>query len=97
MQPETKFKNKALKALNQIPKSYWIKVQSVAVRGIPDILGVVNGRFVALELKVPPNKLRVGTLQWLIIGQLQKAGAYARELTPDTLEETLKDLREMGE
>lgn len=94
-QPETKFKEKVLKRLRMIPGSYWLKIQSVAIRGIPDILGVVNGKFIALELKVPPNKLKPGSLQWHIIHQLKKAGAYAREVTPDTLDETLKNLENL--
>lgn len=92
-QPETKFKEKVLRELRKIPNSYWIKIQSVSIRGIPDIIGTVNGHFVALELKVPPNRLKPGGLQWLVIQELKKAGAYAREVIPDTLNETLDNIK----
>jgi hypothetical protein len=94
-QPETKFKEKVLVKLRQVPKSYWIKIQSVAIRGIPDILGVVNGRFVALELKVPPNRLHAGSLQWFTLKALEAAGAVAREVIPDNFDEILEEIKQL--
>ena len=49
--PETIFKEKVLEELRKMKNSYWIKIQQLSIRGVPDIIGVVNGRFVALELK----------------------------------------------
>lgn len=37
--PETIFKEKALEELREIKNSYWMKIQQVAIRGVPDIIG----------------------------------------------------------
>lgn len=92
-QTETKFKEKALQELRKVPSSYFEKIQQVAIRGTPDILGVVAGLSVVLELKVdaPIEKLQTyKTKKW------QRAGAYVKILTPDNLYETVKELREIA-
>ena len=95
MQPESLFKIKVLNRLAKLPKSRFFKIQSVSVRGIPDILGVVNGRFVALELKVGKNK--ADALQELTLHLLREAGGFARVVTPDNLDETLDLLTRLSE
>lgn len=60
-QDETKFKEKVLPELTAIPRTWWVKTQQVSISGTPDILGCVNGIFVALELKAKkgsPSKLQ---------------------------------------
>lgn len=79
--PETLFKERLQRQLDMIPRSFWIKVQQQTIRGTPDILGVVNGRMVALELKVGRNKadkLQVWTLQ-----KIKQAGGFTAVVHPD--------------
>lgn len=66
-QPETKFKERALRDLRAIPFVWVVKIQQVALRGIPDLLISAGGKFVAIELKKDryskPSKLQVHTLE----------------------------------
>lgn len=48
---ETAFKEKVMVKLREIPSSWWVKIQQVGIRGTPDILGHIEGTFVAIELK----------------------------------------------
>jgi hypothetical protein len=45
------------------------------VRGIPDIIGVYNGHFFAIEVKAPGGKPK--PWQEMIMGRIQKAGGIA--------------------
>jgi hypothetical protein len=87
--PETIFKEKVIELLEQIPRSYWVKIQMVALRGVPDYLGVVSGHAVALELKV---SAKVEALQHYVLNQYKGAGAYARVVHPGNLTEVIRDL-----
>ena len=91
MGPERRFRNKIMPELREIPNSWWESIQQIAIRGTPDILGCVNGSFVALELKAEgghPSKL-----QELKISKINKAGGYARIVYPDTFETIYKELK----
>jgi hypothetical protein len=91
MQPESKFKIKVRAHLDTIPRSFFFKTQMVSLRGIPDFIGLINGRFVALELKVGKNKL--DALQRWVLSKIAGAGGVAIELRPENLEETIALLR----
>lgn len=88
--PETKFKNRIFPQLEAIPNSWWFVVQLVSLRGIPDIIGVINGRFVALELKVNYNKPT--KLQMFVLDKIKRAGGYAEVVYPETWEEIKQEL-----
>ncbi len=90
--PETVFTRKALIKLRAIRGSYFVKIQQVALRGVPDILGCVRGHFVALEIKVPPNKVRDGSLQQKVLRDIDDAGGFAAEVTPENLDAVIKEL-----
>lgn len=90
-QPETLFKENVLRRLRELPSSWWVKIQMVAVCGIPDILGCVNGQFVALELKKSAHD-RPTTLQEWVLNKIQMAGGYAVEVNPDNFEELFEKL-----
>lgn len=92
MQPETRFKLKVQKRLSEIPGLYHVKIQQVALRGVPDILACFRGWFIALELKVPPNKIKAGSLQELNLKWIEEAGGYAREVTPNNLDEVIEEI-----
>jgi Holliday junction resolvase len=64
-----------LAALRQIPGSWWLKTHGSAFgrAGIPDILGCVHGRLVAIEVKRQGQKPT--RLQEYEIARLSRAGA----------------------
>ncbi len=91
--PETRFwENKVKPRLEQIPGIWFTKVQMVSIRGIPDILGCYRGKFFAFEMKVRPNKLKVGSLQWHHIESINRSGGLGRELTPENLDRCIEEL-----
>lgn len=49
--PENRFKKQAMGAFKNIPHSWFFIKEAGSIRGIPDAIGIVSGRFVALELK----------------------------------------------
>ena len=90
MQAETKFKISFVKELKKIPKSWWVKTQQVALRGTPDILGCVNGQFIALELKVDSKLTR---LQEINLNDIGASGGVALEVRPSDQDSVLQRLR----
>lgn len=95
-QPETRFKIRVRKLLESIPGSYWIKIQQRSIRGIPDFLGLINGRFIAIELKVGKNKVKKSGLQQYVLNQIKAAGGVAYEMNPDNYEFILADLHKLA-
>ena len=90
--PETKFQMKVRSELKKIPGLWFYKASDRAASGIPDIIGCYQGRFFAWELKVPPNKLKRGSLQEHVVLQILESGGLAREVVPDTLASAIKEL-----
>jgi len=90
MGPERKFRNKITPLLKKIPCSWWESIQQVAIRGTPDIIGCVQGRFVALELKSSAG--RPSQLQELKLKKIIDSGGYARVVYPDNFNEVHKEL-----
>ena len=44
--------------------------------------GSRRGRMFAFELKIPPNRVVNGSLQWKNLKDIRDAGGYAKEVTP---------------
>lgn len=78
--PETRLVNQILKSLRQ-HGGWWFKVHGspMQVSGIPDILGCYEGRFIALEAKMPDGKL--SARQELIMQRINDAGGIALTVT----------------
>jgi hypothetical protein len=92
MQPETRFKEKVQKRLKELGPDCWVvKVQQVAIRGTPDLLICYAGKFIAMELKVGSNK--ASPLQEHVLQAIRLAGGSAWVVTPNNLEQCLKDLQ----
>lgn len=94
--PETVFKNRIRPHLDALPSSWWFKTQQVSLRGIPDFIGCLNGKFVALELK-KDAKAPIGKLQIHILELIQSAGGYAAVVYPDNWESVLWDLKKISQ
>lgn len=86
-QPETKFKEKVLPMLRKLPKSWFIKTQMLSLVGVPDIIGCVNGRFVALELKKSRKEAEKAhggaVLQRHLLAKIRRAGGFADFCYPE--------------
>lgn len=95
MKPETIFAAKVKGDLLGIPGVWAFKSNERAVRGIPDIICCIKGKFVALELKIPPNKVKPKSLQAQILRQIQWAGGIAREVTPSNWGDILEELNRL--
>jgi len=93
VQAETRFKEKVIKHLKEFEDLWFVKVQMVATRGIPDILICYKGFFIAAELKVGKNKL--DSLQAYNLDKIRKAKGVAWTVYPENLKEFLNYLRNL--
>jgi len=101
MTPEHKFQNKILRpALDKIPGCYFFVKEAASIRGLPDIVGLVNGNFFALEVKRSLKEAgkRTGriVLQRLVLSKIRGVGGYACFVYPENLSEVLQDIRELA-
>ena len=75
-------------------KGAWtVKVISANKSGVPDILAVVNGRFVAIEVKNPNGKGVTSELQKRNIKQIQHSGGLSAVVV--SIQEVEKLLKEV--
>lgn len=91
---ETKFRARIRPHLDDLPNSWWESIQQKAIRGTPDILGVVNGYFIALELKTSLGK--IDPLQAHKLSGIVSAGGYAYIVTPDNWESVFNKLQKLA-
>ncbi len=63
----------------------------LSLRGCPDILGVYKGKFIALELKVGPNK--ADALQLWNLDKITQNGGFARIVKPENLDAVMAEIR----
>lgn len=89
-QPETLFKEKVLKDLKEIKNSWFFKVQSLSQSGLPDIIGLINGHFVAIELKTETGTL--AKLQKHYLDKILKCGGVTAVATPSTWKGILRKI-----
>lgn len=87
--PETRLKERFLRAVRQLPHSHFEKIQQVAIRGTPDIIGCVNGCCCAFELK-RSESARIDALQEYNLERWSRAGALAAIVTPENIQEILE-------
>ena len=73
---ETQFKQRVIDTIRtEYPDAWFKKISDRFQSGIPDIIGCLNGRFFAIELKVPGG--RVDRLQTYELERIRKAGGRA--------------------
>jgi hypothetical protein len=81
MKPETRLRTKVMPLLKKIPNSWWESIQQKAIVGSPDVLGCINGIFIAIEFKSEKgilSKLQVKKLQ-----DIERAGGKSFVIYPD--------------
>lgn len=88
---ETGFKERVLRDLRALPRTWCEKIQQVALRGTPDVLVCMNSHFVALELK-KDAKAKIDDLQIHKLGLIADAGGSALIVFPENWEVTLEAL-----
>jgi len=91
MQAETLFGIRVDKSLKKIKNCWFCNIQQVAIRGIPDRIGVINGKFFALELKTSKTARRA-KLQIYIINKIRSAGGYAEFVYPENFDTVMEGL-----
>ena len=96
MTPETRFKNKIKKFLDEAG-CYHVKffANNYTKRGIPDILVCCNGYFIGLELKA--EKGTPSELQKYNVRKIQEAGGIALILYPKDFEDFKKLIYKLKE
>lgn len=94
---EKDFENKLVKPfLKSLNKCWFFKVHGGSIfqqAGIPDIVGVVNGKFIALELKA--EKGTPSELQLRAIRLINAAGGYGKIVYPSNWQEIKEELRRL--
>ncbi len=81
MQPETRIVKSIGKLLDSMPRCWYFKVHGgpYQAAGIPDIVGVANGHFFGIEVKVPGKKPTI--LQELVMRRIGEAGGIVGWVT----------------
>lgn len=92
--PETKFKEKVRKDLETLENTWFVKIQQVSIRGIPDFLLCVNGGFVAIELKKDADSMRNKLQEWTLTS-ISHAGGMSFVAHPDNWTETFDVIKNM--
>jgi len=72
---ETSIQNPILKKLRKLKPSIWFKIHDFFTSGIPDIVGLYKGRFIAIEVKRPGKKPTA--LQYRILKIINRCGGIA--------------------
>lgn len=92
---ETVFKERIRPLLDALPRSWWVKTQMLAVLGIPDFIGCVNGYFVAIELKKDGSSKASAIQEW-VLGRIQKSGGIGLVVSPDDWAGTFRMLVDLA-
>lgn len=89
---EKQFEKQVREFLKSLPNQWHFKVFGNAFQesGIPDLVGCINGRLVALEIKSTRGK--ASELQLYKIDLINKAGGYATVVSPKNWEEVKSKL-----
>ena len=93
MQAETQFGIKLDRRLKALDNCWFVNIQQVAIRGIPDRIGCLDGKFFALEMK-RDGKAKRAKLQEYIVDKIKGAGGYAEFVYPENMEQVLKELEQ---
>ena len=94
--PETTFKEYVADELATLPNLWCTKVQQVAIRGIPDIMGIVNSFPFVWELK-KDAKEKASALQLYNLRRAKKAGGISRLVYPENFDECFAELKHFSE
>jgi hypothetical protein len=98
---ESVYQRKLIKKLKAIPNSYFFVKEAANIRGIADIIGCINGTFVALEVKRSLEESKKysprNALQDKFLSDIVKVKGKAYKIYPENEGAILNDLRELAE
>lgn len=95
--PETNFRiNTVYPALKNLPNTYFMTIQQVAITGDPDTILCINGRFVALELK-SDEESTIRPLQTYKLDQMIKAHGLAFRVDRSNWKEVHAELQKLAQ
>lgn len=81
-QPESLLTARIRRKLQQrFPGSWWVKTDGNSKKGTPDLLGCVDGLFVAIEVKLPSNAGGATKLQLAVQDEIARAGGCVATVT----------------
>lgn len=85
-----------MKKLKSIPNSYFFSKEAGSIRGISDIIGCINGRFIALEVKKSLDESKKysprNALQDKFLADIKKISGRAYKIFPENEELILDEL-----
>ena len=91
MTPEAKVKAKVRRILDELDIYYFFPPANGYGRaGIPDVIGCVNGRFIAIECKAGKNTTTA--LQERELQRITDAGGFAMVVNEENIEELKEEL-----
>ena len=80
--PETRFQEKVKDKIGALKRTWVSKIQQVSIVGSPDLVGVINGYFIALELKAS-EKHKLSKIQKYNLEQIRKAEGIGIVVYPE--------------
>lgn len=93
---ESSFAVKVWARLDEIPNAWFVTIQQKSIRGVPDIIGCINGYFVALELKRTKSEAQKNSgrivLQRHIVNKIIESGGAAYFVHPENLNDVINYL-----
>ena len=92
--PETLFKDRVIRDLKTLNNTWFVKIQMVARRGIPDLILCINGRFFAIELKLDTTDLY--PLQELTLNEIARSNGFSFVANPKNWANTFDVLKELS-
>ena len=92
LKAETRLSKKVKKALKRKFGGFWFKIHGniFQLRGIPDLIGCVKGRFVAIELKIGKKKPK--KIQYYMMKKIKENGGIV--LWSNSCEDILNQLEQ---
>jgi hypothetical protein len=98
---EKTIQKKIIKRLREIPYCYFFVKEAAAIKGIPDIVGHVNGHFFALEVKKNKAAAREtkgrAVLQRYEIAKIRSKGGQGWFIYPENMDEVLEKIRVLSD
>lgn len=96
---ESVYQRKLLPKLRAIPNSKWFVKEAKSIRGIPDIIGCINGTYVELEVKKSEAEAQETSgrivLQRKSIEDTRKVKGYAAFIYPENEKFVLEELSKL--
>lgn len=92
--PETKIVKKCLAFLKEKYPGFYFKTHGGPYQraGLPDIIGVHEGRFIGVEIKCPGKEGELTDLQAKVLDRIRRAGGIAFMATsPQQVDQLLKE------